>query len=158
MHACICPGGVETSRGCCDSAVPILLAGFGWGSAMNATPHVNSGRVLNPPPIMIHDGSLLESADGRAPRQRQRLIQIFAAESGDLHFVQGRPIKAFVLAVEGEIQQVVVWENAKVTIDPQPAAGGRQTEDFLPFRHEPHCPAGSETVLHHTHTGEEIVG
>ena len=107
---------------------------------------------------MIHDCSLLEGADGRAPRLCQRLIQIFAAESGDLHFVQPRPIQAFILAVQGEVQQVVVWKHAKVTIDPQPAVGGRQTEDFLPLHHEPHRPARGDAVLHHTHASEEIVG
>ena len=114
------------------------------------------GKV-NPFPIVIHDCSLLEGADGRAPRRRQRLVQIFAAESGDFHFVQRGPIETFVLAVQSKIQQVVVWEKAKVTIDPKPAVGNRQTEDFLPLRHEPHRPPGGDAVLHHRHSGEEIV-
>src|ERR1017187_5456 len=97
------------------------------------------GKV-SPPPIVIHDGSLLESPDVGPPRLCQRSTQIFATESGDLHFVQRRPIEAFVLPVDGEIQQVVVRESPKVTIDPNPAVGGRHTVDLLSLHHEPRRP------------------
>src|SRR5579859_2181225 len=53
---------------------------------------------------------------------------------------------------------MVVWENAKVTTDPQPAVGGRQTEDFLSLRHETNRPARGEAILHHAHAGKKIVG
>lgn len=57
------------------------------------------GKV-SPSPIVIHDGSLLESTGVRPPHLCQWRTQIFAAESGDLHFVQRHPVKAFVLPIQ----------------------------------------------------------
>ena len=68
---------------------------------------------------------------------RQRLFQIFPAESGDLHLVKRRSIQPLVLAVQCEIQKVIVWENPKITIDPKPAVGSGQTRDFLPSAMNP---------------------
>src|SRR5665213_1980353 len=115
------------------------------------------GKV-SPPPIVIRDGSLLESTRLRPPRLCQGPTQIFAAESGDLHFVQRCPIEAFLLPVRSEIKQVIAREKQKVTIDPHPAVGGRHTGDFLPLYHESRRPAWGQAVLHHTHASKGIAG
>ena len=107
-------------------------------------------------PIVIHDRPLLKGAHRRATRFSQRPFQVLATKSGDFHFVKRRPIEAFILAIQCEIQKVVVGEDAKICIEPQPAISGGQPIDLLSLGHHSDGQAVCDPVFRHSHAGKEV--